>query len=188
MGQNHTWAMHATSFSIQEVSWSCHYQQIHFSKCVQYIFICTQYLVVVPFALITASIWRGMEVISLWHCWGGMEAQVSLTVAFSSSPFFGLLCHVLSCLVLVCVFHVYYYELLVSVSGILSCSCPHVPHIFLFMFTLNLSEHSPSLSVSRFGYFRVWRSFSKSFFPTRFLISRCYLIYIIIISPVLCRS
>ncbi len=32
-----------------------------------------------------------MEVISLWHCWGGMEAQVSLTVAFSSSAFFGLL-------------------------------------------------------------------------------------------------
>ncbi len=43
------------------------------------------------FALITASIRRGMEVISLWHCWGGMEAQVSLTVAFSSSAFFGLL-------------------------------------------------------------------------------------------------
>ncbi len=53
--------------------------------------ICTQYLVSAPFALITASIWRGMEVISLWHCWGGMEAQVSLTVAFSSSAFFGLL-------------------------------------------------------------------------------------------------
>ncbi len=52
--------------------------------------ICTQYLVVAPFALITASIRRGMEVISLWHCWGGMEAQVSLTVAFSSSAFFGL--------------------------------------------------------------------------------------------------
>ncbi len=32
-----------------------------------------------------------MEVISLWHCWGGMEAQVSLTVAFSSSAFFCLL-------------------------------------------------------------------------------------------------
>ncbi len=32
-----------------------------------------------------------MEVISLWHCWGGMEVQVSLTVAFSSSAFFGLL-------------------------------------------------------------------------------------------------
>ncbi len=32
-----------------------------------------------------------MEVISLWHCWGGMEAQVSLTVVFSSSAFFGLL-------------------------------------------------------------------------------------------------
>ncbi len=31
------------------------------------------------------------EVISLWHCWGGMETQVSLTVAFSSSAFFGLL-------------------------------------------------------------------------------------------------
>ncbi len=53
--------------------------------------ICTQYLVGAPFALITASIWRGMEVISLWHCWGGVEAQVSLTVAFSSSAFFGLL-------------------------------------------------------------------------------------------------
>ncbi len=50
--------------------------------------ICTQYLVGAPFALITASIRRGMEVISLWHCWGGMEAQVSLTVAFSSSAFF----------------------------------------------------------------------------------------------------
>ncbi len=53
--------------------------------------ICTQYLVGAPFALITASIRRGMEVISLWHCWGGMEAQVSLTMAFSSSAFFGLL-------------------------------------------------------------------------------------------------
>ncbi len=53
--------------------------------------ICTQYLVGAPFALITASIRRGIEVISLWHCWGGMEAQVSLTVAFSSeSAFFGL--------------------------------------------------------------------------------------------------
>ncbi len=48
-------------------------------------------LVGAPFVLITASIRRGMEVISLWHCWGGMEAQVSLTVAFSSSAFFGLL-------------------------------------------------------------------------------------------------
>ncbi len=53
--------------------------------------ICTQYLVEAPFALITASIRRGMEVISLWHCSGGMEAQVSMTVAFSSSAFFGLL-------------------------------------------------------------------------------------------------
>ncbi len=53
--------------------------------------ICTQYLVGAPFALITASIRRGMEVISLWHCWGGMEAQVSLAVASSSSAFCGLL-------------------------------------------------------------------------------------------------
>ncbi len=53
--------------------------------------ICTQYLVGAPFALITVSLRRGMEVISLWHCWGGMEAQVSLTVAFSSTAFFGLL-------------------------------------------------------------------------------------------------
>ncbi len=52
--------------------------------------ICTQYLVRAPFALITDSIWRGMEVISLWHCWGGMEAQVALTVAFSSSALLGL--------------------------------------------------------------------------------------------------
>ncbi len=51
--------------------------------------ICTQYLVGAPFALITASIRRGMEVISLWHCWGGMEAQVSLTVAFRSSCIVG---------------------------------------------------------------------------------------------------
>ncbi len=51
---------------------------------------CTQYLVEAPFALITASIRRGMEVISLWHCWGGMEAQVSLTAAFRSSALLGL--------------------------------------------------------------------------------------------------
>ncbi len=52
--------------------------------------ICTPYLVGAPFALITASIRRGMEVISLWHCWGGMEAQVSLIAAFSSSALLGL--------------------------------------------------------------------------------------------------
>ncbi len=53
--------------------------------------ICTLYLVGAHFALITTSIRHGMEVLSLWHCWVGMEAQVSLTVAFSSSAFFGLL-------------------------------------------------------------------------------------------------
>ncbi len=52
--------------------------------------ICTQYLVGAPFALITASIRRGMEVISLWHCWGGMEDHGSLTVAFRSSALLGL--------------------------------------------------------------------------------------------------
>ncbi len=52
--------------------------------------ICNQYLVGAPFALFTASIRRGMEVISLWHCRGGLEAQVSLTVAFSSSALLGL--------------------------------------------------------------------------------------------------
>ncbi len=52
--------------------------------------ICTQYLVGAPFALIIASIRRGMEVIRLWHCWGGMEAQVSLTVAVRSSALLGL--------------------------------------------------------------------------------------------------
>ncbi len=54
-------------------------------------YMCPQYLVWAPFALITASIQCSMEVISLWHCWGVMEAQISLTVAFSSSAFFGLL-------------------------------------------------------------------------------------------------
>ncbi len=53
--------------------------------------ICIQYLVGAHFALITASSWHGMEVMRLWHCWGGMEAQVYLTVAFSSSASFGLL-------------------------------------------------------------------------------------------------
>ncbi len=49
--------------------------------------ICTQYLLGAPFALITASIRRGMEVISLWHCWGGMEAQVSLKLENEISIF-----------------------------------------------------------------------------------------------------
>ncbi len=51
--------------------------------------ICTQYLVGAPFALITASIQRGMEVTSLWHCWGGMEAQVSFFMGFRSGEFAG---------------------------------------------------------------------------------------------------
>ncbi len=67
--------------------------------------ICTKYLVGAHFALITASIQRGMEVISLWHCWGGMEAQDSLAVAFSSSAFFGLLFLIL----LLTILHILYY-------------------------------------------------------------------------------
>ncbi len=52
--------------------------------------ICTQYLVGAPFALITASVRRGMEVISFVALLRCMEAQVSLTVAFSSSALLGL--------------------------------------------------------------------------------------------------
>ncbi len=52
--------------------------------------ICTQYLVGAPFALITASIRRGMEGDQFVALLGGMEAQVSLTVAFSSSALLGL--------------------------------------------------------------------------------------------------
>lgn len=46
--------------------------------------ICTKYLVGPPFAWNTASVWRGMEAIHMWHCWGVMEAQVALKAAFSS--------------------------------------------------------------------------------------------------------
>ncbi len=46
-----------------------------------------------PFAWITASIRRGMEPISLWHCSGVMEAQVALIMAFRSSAFLGLVSH-----------------------------------------------------------------------------------------------
>ncbi len=53
-------------------------------------FLCTQYLVWPPFAWITASMQRGMEVISLWHCSGVTEAQVALTAAFRSSALLGL--------------------------------------------------------------------------------------------------
>ncbi len=37
--------------------------------------ICTQYLVGASFALITVSVRRVMEVISLWHCWGGVKPR-----------------------------------------------------------------------------------------------------------------
>ncbi len=53
-------------------------------------FLCTQYLVGPPFAWITASMRRGMEVISLWHCSGVIEAQVALIAAFRSSALLGL--------------------------------------------------------------------------------------------------
>ncbi len=53
-------------------------------------FLCTQYLVGTPFAWITASLRRGKEAISLWHCSGGMEAQVALIAAFRPSAWLGL--------------------------------------------------------------------------------------------------
>ncbi len=53
-------------------------------------FLCNQYLVGPPFAWITASMRRGMEEISLWHCSGVMEAQVALIAAFRSSVLLGL--------------------------------------------------------------------------------------------------
>ncbi len=53
-------------------------------------FLCTQYLVGPPFAWVTASMWRGMEVISLWHCSGVMKTQIALIAAFMSSALLGL--------------------------------------------------------------------------------------------------
>ncbi|KAE8627878.1 hypothetical protein XENTR_v10007199 [Xenopus tropicalis] len=38
----------------------------------------------------TASMWRGMEAISLWHCSGVMEAQDASIAALSSSRVLGL--------------------------------------------------------------------------------------------------
>ncbi len=39
-------------------------------------FLCTQYLVGAPFAWMTASMRRGMEVIGLWHCSGVMKHRL----------------------------------------------------------------------------------------------------------------
>ncbi len=87
--------MHHSSFNCDDfgshLTKTHQYQQIRIlhktNNKIHFFCICTQYMVGAPFALITASIRRGMEVISLWNCWVGMEAQVSLTVAFSSSAF-----------------------------------------------------------------------------------------------------
>ncbi len=59
-------------------------------RLLQFSFLCTQYLVGPPFAWITASMRRGMKTISLWHCSGGMEAQVALIAAFRSSALLSL--------------------------------------------------------------------------------------------------
>ncbi len=64
-------------------------------------FLCTQYLVGPPFAWITASMRRGMEVISLWHCSGVMEAPVALIAVFRSSALLGLV----SLVFLLTIFH-----------------------------------------------------------------------------------
>ncbi len=52
-------------------------------------FLCTRYLVGPPFAWITASMRRGMEAISPWHCSGVMEVQVALKATFRSSALLG---------------------------------------------------------------------------------------------------
>ncbi len=53
--------------------------------------ICTQYLVGASSALITASIRRDMEVISLWHCWGGVKTRFLWQWPSAHLHFFGLL-------------------------------------------------------------------------------------------------
>ncbi len=53
-------------------------------------FLCTKYLVGPPFALITSSMRRGMETISLCYYSGVMEVQVTLIAAFRSSALLGL--------------------------------------------------------------------------------------------------
>ena len=82
-------------------------------------------------------------------------ATVSVTYWFLSG--FCLLCFSVS--------------LLVSVSlafcHVLALVFPN--YVLAFMFTFDLSRALPE-SVSRFCYFRVWRSFSKSSFSTNFLI------------------
>ena len=90
-----------------------------------------------------------------------------------------------SCLVLVCVSC-----LLLFVISICICySCTRVPQLRLCVYVYFWFEpkHSPS-SVSLFGYFQVWCSFSKSSLHYSFSYSRYCVIYIIIISLVLCRS
>ena len=42
----------------------------------EYVNVCTQYLVWDHFEQNCSSMGRGMKVISLWYCWGVMEAQV----------------------------------------------------------------------------------------------------------------
>ncbi len=119
----------------------------------------TQYLVGAPFALITASIRRGMEVISLWLCWGGMEAQVSLTVTFSSSAFFGLL-------FLIFLLTISLSPFLVKFTQILESFLLDNPHKALVLsvgcasFSSTLFP-STQLSVNMLGYSTLW---TASFF------------------------
>ena len=71
----------------------------------------------------------------------------------------------------------------------LVCICFLRATVTVCMFTCDLSQNTSRVCVSLFGDFRVSRSFSKSSFYPRFLRnSHCYLICIIIISTVLCRS
>ncbi len=56
----------------------------------------TQFNIRGNYNAITASIRRGMEAISLWHCSGVMEAQVALIAAFGSSALLGLVSFILT--------------------------------------------------------------------------------------------
>ena len=64
--------------------------------------ICTQHLVWVPFAAITASMRRGMEAISLWHCWGVMDRAGATTRQTRATCCLGGICASRLCFLLSC--------------------------------------------------------------------------------------
>ncbi len=79
-----------------------------------------------PFARITASIWRGIEAISLWH-WGVIEAQVALIAAFNSSVLFGQML-LIFLLTISHRFHMWFWSLMLAgqSSTVISWSAKHL--------------------------------------------------------------